>query len=451
MIKNRIVSVWCVILSLSSAWLIQPARAALDVDDIPMAARMVLAETTKLMQRKTYDRAIAVLTAFQAKGKALTVAVQPDPKGYHHPALYYYLGNCYLLLKKHAQAGEAYRHAVEQDPDFVEAWTNLAKTYFEQEDFVRAAPCFATAYEKSDQRVADNLYFSAVSYLMADQYRSSISAFQRLFKSHPDRITLHWRAHFAQALLAGGRTHRALPLIRILAEASTGEDQVKWRETLLYQYLQLEMRAEAMAYATELTRKECTRALWWKALAHVRLSGGSYKEALTALTLYSYLTPLTKTEKKLWADLNLQLNLPARAMEQYRALLSQQFDRDCLKNLVSACQRLEQYKEGLDQLNRYAPDTDDVELLMLKADMLYDLKQYAEAGALFCRVAQSRTSRSGQAWLMAGYAAWQRNDWTAGRRAFQKAACHRPFRKAARLAMRRMEETIHHGINSSGG
>jgi tetratricopeptide (TPR) repeat protein len=447
MIKNNLFSVSCGILILSSVCLARPAQAALDVDDIPMAARMVLVKTTELMKQKSYERAIAVLTAFQAKGKAIPVAGQPDPKGYHHPVLYYYIGNCYLLQKMHSQAEEAYRHAVEGDPDFIEAWTNLAKTYFEQEDFLRAAPCFATAYEKSDQRIADNLYFSAVSYLMADQYGASISAFQRLVEKHPDRLTLQWRAHFAQALLSDGQACRALPLIRILAEESTGAEQIKWQEILLYQYLQLEMRAEALACATELTRRECTRAIWWKALAHVELSGGCYKKALVALTIYSYLTPLTETEKKLWADLNLQLNIPARAIEQYRSLLSQQFDRDSLKNLVSAYQRLERYQEALDHLNRFAPDTDDSELLMLKADMLYALKQYSEAGALFRRVAQNQTSQAGQAWLMAGYAAWQSNDFTAGRKAFKKAAGHRRFYKAAHLAMRQMAETYHPGMN----
>lgn len=98
-------------------------------------------------------------------------------------------------------------------------------------------------------------------------------------------------------------------------------------------------------------------------------------------------------------------------------------------------------------LNRFAPDTDDSELLMLEADMLYTLKQYSEAGALFRGVAQNPTSQAGQAWLMAGYAAWQSNDFTAGRKAFQKAAGHRRFYKAARLAMRQMAEANRPGMN----
>lgn len=447
MIKNTLFSVLCSILILSPACFCRPAQAALDGEDIPMAARMILVKATALMKHESYERAIAVLTAFQAKGKANSVAGKPDPKGYHHPALYYYMGNCYLLQKKHSQAEAAYRHAVERDPDFLEAWANLAKTCFEQEDFIRAAPCFATAYEKSDQRIADHLYYSAVSYLMADQFGACISAFQRLLEKHPDRMTLNWRANFAQALMADGQARRALPQIRILAEASTGADQVKWREILLYQYLQLEMRAEALACATELTRRECTRAKWWKALAHVELSGGRYKKALAALTIYRFLAPLTEGEKKLWADLNLQVNLPARAIEQYLTLLAHRVDRGALKNLVAACQKLDRHREGLDHLNRYAPDTDDPELLMLKADMHYALKQYCEAGALFRRVAKSRTSQAGQAWLMAGYAAWQSNDFTAGRKAFKKAAGHRRYRKAARLAMRRMAETNQPAMN----
>ena len=447
MIKKHTFSAICGISMLISIGFALPARAALDVDGIPLAARMVLAKATEFLKQKSYDRAIATLTAFQAKGGAIPAAHRPDPKGYHHPAIYYLLGNCHLLQNKYLQAGEAYQHAVEQDPDFSDAWANLAKTCFEQEDYIRAASCFASAYETSGRSGPDHLYFSAVSYLMADQYSLSVSAFQRLFENHADCVSLPWRAHYAQALIADGQARRALPLIRILAEKSTGADRTKWQEILLYQYLQLEMHNEALAYATELTRSECTRAIWWKALAHVELSGGRHKKALAALTIYSYLTPLTPTEQKLWADLNLQLNIPTRAIAQYRALLSQKFDAEALKNMVFAYQSQDRFQEGLDQLNHYAPDTDDPEILMLKADMLYALKQYADAGVLFRQVAERQTSHAGQAWLMAGYAAWQCNDDRAGRQAFQSAAKHQRYRKAAQMAMHQMEEAVHRGEN----
>lgn len=100
------------------------------------------------------------------------------------------------------------------------------------------------------------------------------------------------------ALIGADQPRRALPLIRKLAEQRSGETKIRWQEILLYHYLRLDMRAEALSYATVLTRSECSRAIWWKALAHVHLSNGCARKALAAFTIYSYLRPLTSEEKK---------------------------------------------------------------------------------------------------------------------------------------------------------
>lgn len=414
------------------------SEAAEKADDLPISARMVLAEAGELMEKKAYRRAVETLTEFQGRGKRITKLDEPDPQGYHHPMIYYFLGNCYLLQKNYPQAEKALLQAVTRDPGFVEVWVNLAKTYHEQQSYRKAAQCFATAYEKSDQSTPDNLYCCAVGYLMADETGPSVAAFQRLFENHPDRITMQWREYFVQALIAADQPRRALPLIRKLTEQSSGEGKTKWQEILLYQYLQLDMRTEALAYATELTRGECATAKWWKALAHVELSDGRGEEALAALTIYGYLTPLSAQEKKLWADLNLQLNIPARAVSQYQEIMKDDPNPGTLQNLILAYQKLDRYEEALDQLARYAPDAENADLLMLKADLLYALKRYPEAKDAYRQVAQSKSSKSGQAWLMAGYAAWWSDDITAGRHAFKKAAGDSRYRKAATLAMQQM-------------
>jgi tetratricopeptide (TPR) repeat protein len=321
----------------------------------------------------------------------------------------------------------------------VEAWQNLAKTYYEQQKYTRAADCFETAYEKSHPSNPDTLYFSALSFLAAGQYEASIAAFQRLFQSHPDRVTLQWKGHYAQALLAAEHPRRALPLIRSLVEQSSGAEKTRWRKILLYQFIQLDMRSEALAYATRLTRSECTRAIWWKALAHIHLSNGCTEKALAALTIYGFLTPLSTEEKKLWADLNLEVDIPARAAARYHELLQDHPDEQTLRNLILACRKLDNCQEALEALARYAPATQSPDLLMLKADMLYSLKRYPEAEAAYRQVARAKTPLAGQAWLLAGYAACQSDDWPAGRQAFKKAAQDKRHRKAALLAMRQIQ------------
>lgn len=61
------------------------AAAALKIEGIPMAARMVLAKAGELMNQKAYAHAIEQLTAFQARGDTETGDGRNDPRGYHHP------------------------------------------------------------------------------------------------------------------------------------------------------------------------------------------------------------------------------------------------------------------------------------------------------------------------------------------------------------------------------
>ena len=414
------------------------AQAGPKTADIPMAARMVLTNAGKLMDRRAFDQAVDVLTAFQARGPVPTPDGK-DPKGYHHPMVYFYLGNCHLMQGNNALAQAALTQAVERDPDMAAAWQNLAKAHYEQAHYEQAARCFLSAYERSDHSNAENLCFSALSESLAGRHAAAINAFQRLFDNHPGQITLTWKACFAQALLAADQPRRALPLLRDLANQSADQTRAKWQEILLYQYIQLDMHAEALAYATHLARSQCTTAKWWKALAQVQLSGGCPKKALVALTIYSYLTPLSPAEQRLLADLSLQLDLPRQAIDQYLEILDDHTDESALRNLIIACQRLAQYEEGLAHLDRFAAHTHSADLLMLKADLLYSLKRFGDAETVYRRVAEQKGPRAAQAWLMAGYAAWQQNDLEAGRRDFQAAAKDRHHRKAALLAIKQMD------------
>lgn len=154
---------------------------------------------------------------------------------------------------------------------------------------------------KVNALIHQNAYdrYSAVAYLMAGRSQPGIAAFDTLFNNHADQVRPAWRENYVHALLAAGLARRALPHMRILAEHTTGEKQIRWQEILLYQYLQLDMLEPARTYALLLTRQAPTRAKWWKALTHVYLQDGQYTPALTAMIVYSYLETLSDQEAKL--------------------------------------------------------------------------------------------------------------------------------------------------------
>lgn len=422
--------------------LINPHQGAAgwDAKKLPTSAKLVLIEVRALMNQKDYQGAIRRIKAFQARGDRASVK-GPHAEGCRHPMVYFALGNCYLLQEEYMEAKKALLAAVEREPGFVDAWVNLAKTYYERKEYAQAARCYANAYERSDQSHPDYLYFSAVGYLMAEKYVSALTAFEALFKAHADRIQKQWRENYVNALVAAGHPRRALPLIKILAKQSNGDKKTRWQETLLHLYLQLDMHTQALSYARNLTRENCTMAKWWRALAHVNLSLGNYKEALADLTIYGYLTPLSDEEQRLWADLNLQLDIPVRAVSVYEAMIKEKPDKRLLQKLVTAYQKLDRSEKALEQLNYFGLATNDPEILMIKGDLLYALKRFNDANNAYRRAAQADFRQAGRAWLLAGYAAWQTNDLSSSRQAFERAAKYSGQRKAARLAMAQLRKT----------
>ncbi|MGD9367467.1 MAG: tetratricopeptide repeat protein, partial [Desulfobacteraceae bacterium] len=103
-----------------------------------------------------------------------------------------------------------------------------------------------------------------------------------------------------------------------------------------------------------------------------------------------------------------------------------------------ALQQLGRPEQALKALQRSAPNTKSPNLLMLKADLLYNLERYAEAARTYRQTAKTDTKQKGRAWLMAGYAALQASDVDAGRRAFKQAATFERQRRAALLAIGRL-------------
>ena len=410
------------------------------------SAQRLLVSARNFMDKKENSRAIDLIRADTKR--------QPPTSGSStaactHPLVCLALGNSYLMIPDYPHAESAYLAALALAPDFLDARINLAKVYSDTSRFDKAAQAFLTAYELSHPGQADYLYYSAVMALANGRAQTAIRHFERLFAAHPDQVTRQWKENFANALMTAGQWKRALPLVRELAARGTGKEKIRWQETLLQIYLQTNDLKQALSYATGLSRQDCTVARWWKALVHIQLSLGHYSRALDDLIVYGFLSPLTQEEKKLFADLSLQLEIPARAVHMYESILAETRDNEVdakgkkqmIQRLVAAYRQLGKSDQALALLDRFDPNASDPELLLLKGDLLYEAKAFESANKAYCRAARSDCPRKGQAWLMAGYAAWQHNDMNASRSAFEKAARFKRHRKDAMAAMAQLERT----------
>ena len=395
--------------------------------EYPASVRLVLAKVGPLLSAKEHAKAAVILE--EALGKEEN----------HHAELWFALGNCRLLKGESSSAVNAYGRAVALEPNHTHAWLNLAKAHYERKQYKEAGRCFAKGYEIEGN--AETLFFSGAAYLMAGANHEAISAFERLFTAHAKSVEPEWREHYLHALLGANQIKRALPLIRELAAQSHGDKKKQWQEILLHQYVRLGMYNEAQIYARTLVEQQPGEAKWWKALAHIQLSANRMEDALAALTIFSYLTPLSYEESLLLADLYFQAGIPAKAVPLY-ARQMKNVDGQVLYRLALAYHQLDQGDQALEALSRYSTVGKDSRLLMLKGEICYNLKRYPEGAASYRQAAILGGSHQGQAWLMAGYAAMQAQDPVASEQALNRAARFDREKHAATLALDRLKQTM---------
>ncbi len=420
---------------------ISPMKMARAGDDrkIPVSVQRLLIDIRNAMDKKEYAAAITLIQADQAKSKSSAPC--------SHPIVCLALGNCCLIQKDLDRAEAAYLTALELDSNYLEAQVNLAKVYTDSNRHEPAAQAFLAAYKLSDPKIPDYLYYACVMALSCGKTQTAISRFETLFSAHPDCVTRQWRENYAGALVTAQQWKKAVPVVRALADETTGETKIRWQETLLQIYLTLNDTDKALALATTLSRQNPAEARWWKGLVHIRLNRGEYTQALEDLIIYGFLSPLTQQEKKLFADLSLQLNLPARAARMYETMLGETNEtgesvnrkKQMVDRLVTAYRQMGQGDKALALLNRFDPGACNPELLLLKGDILYETKNFKAADEAFRAAAKNNCSKKGQAWLMAGYAAWQYNDIVASRDAFEQAAQFKRQRKDALAAIAQLK------------
>jgi tetratricopeptide (TPR) repeat protein len=409
-------------------WICGPASAA-ENQHIPLSVRRVLYQAQSLIEKNDLEKARIKLESFRSK------------KQRSHYLLEFTLGDIAMRSAAYPQASEAYHRALKLNPGFAPAWMNLGKAAYEMADYLKAADCFHRAYRTAANPHPERLYYSATAYLMAAKPQQGLQMFQALLAKHPAAVELEWKPALVQLYLALDRPLDALPVIEELAEQSAPPKKAQWQETLIGQYLQLGKVDQALAYARRLTRTAPMVPRWWKALAHILLERQDYEAALEALVIYTKLTAPGPAEKRLLADLNLQVGIPAVAVRYYRKLPNSETDPLVITRLARALRQLDRRDEALQAIERGLDKQADKDLLWLKGDLLYEMKSYVKAAAAYRRCAVD-SDRAGRAWLMAGYASLQAGNTAAAQEELTRAKAYPDQEKSARAALRELKNIV---------
>ena len=407
---------------------------------LPYQAQSVLLKAQTLMKAEKFSQAAEILAAFQKHEEPRKEATDDSQTPYHHYLIDFTLANCYLMTEARQQALLHYRAALKSYPEFRAGWVNLGRCGYELEEYPTAAAAFHRAYLLGVEKEPQFLYLTALAWLGAGQRNEALTYLDQLFKNHSENIKLEWRAAYVRICLAMDQPRRALSCIEILSEETTGKRKLQWQETRLQEYLVLEMNKKALAYAQKLIREDPLRAQWWQGLAHLHLGKNRYRQALVALLIKGYLKPLDEAEMRLLADLNQVLGIPQEAVRYYETIAQGGLDIELTRRLADGYRALHQPDSALDWVEQGLARKADPALLMFQGELLFELKKYREAAAAFTAAAQT-PAQAGQAWLMAGYAAWNEGEYEQARKNLTAAAKYPKRRRAAEQALLQLKSS----------
>jgi len=410
-------------------------HASTEQASIPGAAQFILNKAGQLVNDDKTEAAIHLLETFKLKAKKCDEK-SASRKGYTHYMVDFTLGNYYLMLSNFQKAMSCYESVIGKNENYSDAWLNLAKCYYELQQVEKAGNAFLRGYETSVQRKAVYLYYSSLSYMMANNYSQAYLVFKRLLRDYPTQIELAWKESLVHILITLERHSEALPYIEEIAKKHTGIKKKEWQEVLLSQYIFLQMDKKALLYANWLTYTDTLEPKWWKALCQLHLSKDRLRDGLTALLTYSFLTPLSNEEKALMGDLYMMLGIPSKALAYYQAVVqAESTSIETYKKISQSYIRLYDVNSALSWAEKGLSQKDDNDLLMIKGNLLYEIGKYHEATKTYEKFTH-QNKISGQAFLMLGYAFWGMGDIDKARTAFKKASQYSNEKRSARQALK---------------
>jgi len=368
----------------SSAW------AESEAPKLTLAVQKVVYEAQQLMEKKDYLKAQGCLKKF----------IEKNSKSPHY-LVEFTLANALAVADKNTEALQHYRAAASLYPDFVAAWQNMGKIYFDLNQYNKAGDCLLKAYELSEKNDPSMLYYAAVSYIMAEKGAS------------------------------------ALPHLEYLSSGEAGEPKTEWIEALLKVCMDLQLSEKAFDVINTLLDRDGDNPRWWKILAQFHLQQNDYMDAVAALTVHSYIASanLNLQDLMLLGDLNSVIGVPQKAAEYYERALGMEQSPSNHEKLVSAYIVANKPEKAIEILEAALEQKPTSGLWFMMGQVHYEKENFDRAYNAF-GYSVKHDPKMGQAYLMMGYCALQADKKDAAVSAFQKACSFPRQEKTARELLR---------------
>jgi tetratricopeptide (TPR) repeat protein len=371
LIVSVLVCSWCLTPGLRSV--AQPAEGSppltelLDPDRAPREVRRVLFRAQTYHERDQTDEAIALLAAF--------VVENPDQD---HYLLRYQLGNLFAISGRFAEALPHLEAAVVLEPRLYPAWRNLGEIAYELGQNARAAEAFEAAFALDPEKTPELLYYAAANWMIA------------------------------------GHADRAVPLYEeLIAESRTAgryeDPRMAWYRGLLGACLELDTPQRAAPAMAELVARDHSNPDAWQLAAQQATAAGDYRRAAVALTIKSFLRPLTYAEQVQLGDLYGAIDVPVAAAQYYAAAVADSATAEGFERLAAAYLAGHELDRAAATLTEALAVVPNARLWSLAGDVRY-LKEDYRAALEAYRETVRRDPEAGRAFLMAGYCALELED-----------------------------------------
>ena len=203
--------------------------------------------------------------------------------------------------------------------------------------------------------------------------------------------------------------------------SATKKTKREWVKLLVYSLLQDGKWKQAADHVQRLIRRRPNDSTFWKLLAHIRSQQDDLLGAASALDLAYH---LSRPGKKKWRDLASMYaaaGVPLMAvMAMHKGLEDTPDPEHCWRMGRLYAQAL-RTDRAVEWMNRALSGKDNPSWHLDKANLLYTHERYARCREAAIEAAGSSPQLRGRAWLLAGYAAWQEQDWRGAKEAFSRA------------------------------
>lgn len=311
-----------------------------------------------------------------------------------------------------------------------------ANLYFQAGDYAAAGPLYRTILKREPEFfvVYENL---GQAEFMAGNYPAAAASLQKAAAFLPEKADrLFYQA--AAALLYAEKPAGARDLLTRLV-ASRPRPPVSWLKALLQAHWRLKENQAALRVAERLVDQEPDQLENWRICAQLRMGAGDYRGALSAWKVVQSAGALKDDEYRLLAGIYQQLRLPAPAAVAWQAYLQRiSPTTEDLENMVSLYVAAGKIEAALNALETLAPRLGAQEAAWRRAKLLYRSGRYREALPIFLQL-KKLAAEDGYQFLLAGYCAWNLNDFQAAARAWRKAAAYPAWQERAQSLSRRLE------------